>query len=43
MTQGEIIEQVVFDPKLGLVKREIHFAIIDYATVSILGYLKYLL
>jgi hypothetical protein len=31
----EVIEQVIFDPQNGIVKREIHFGIIDYLTVSI--------
>jgi hypothetical protein len=30
----EVIEQIVFDPQHGIVKREIHFGIIDYLTVS---------
>jgi len=30
----EVIEQVIFDPQHGIVKREIHFGIIDYLTVS---------
>ena len=29
----EVIEQVIFDPVHGIVKREIHFGIIDYLTV----------
>jgi len=28
----EVIEQVIFDPQHGIVKREIHFGIIDYLT-----------
>lgn len=28
----EKIEQLIFDPQLGMVKREIHFGIIDYIT-----------
>ena len=28
----EPIEQIIFDPQLGMIKREIHFAIIDYIT-----------
>ena len=28
----EIIEQFIFDPQLGMIKREIHFGIIDYIT-----------
>ena len=28
----EVIEQIVFDPQHGIVKREIHFGIIDYLT-----------
>jgi hypothetical protein len=28
----EKIEQIIFDPQLGMVKREIHFGIIDYIT-----------
>jgi hypothetical protein len=27
-----VIEQIVFDPQHGIVKREIHFGIIDYLT-----------
>lgn len=30
----EAIEQVIFDPQYGIVKREVHFGIIDYLTVS---------
>ena len=26
------IEQIIFDPQLGMIKREIHFGIIDYFT-----------
>ena len=33
LTPRDTIEQVVFDPNLGIVKREIHFGIIDYLTV----------
>ena len=36
LTKREVIEQVVFDPQHGIVKREIHFGIIDYLTVSYL-------
>jgi hypothetical protein len=32
MVQREKIEQLIFDPKLGMVKREVHFGIIDYLT-----------
>jgi hypothetical protein len=32
MTKKGCIEQVVFDPQLGIVKREIHYGIIDYLT-----------
>lgn len=28
----DVIEQIIFDPKHGIVKREIHFGIIDYLT-----------
>lgn len=31
----EFIEQLIIDPKQGVIKREIHFAIIDYMSVSI--------
>lgn len=34
LTQREVIEQVIFDPQHGIVKREVHFGIIDYLTVS---------
>jgi hypothetical protein len=34
----EVIEQVIFDPQHGIVKREIHFGIIDYLTVSCLSH-----
>lgn len=33
MAKRDTIEQVVFDPQLGIVKREIHYGIIDYLTV----------
>lgn len=33
MTPREYIEQVVIDPHHGLMKREIHFGLIDYASV----------
>ena len=33
MAEREVIEQIVFDPQYGVVKREIHFGIIDYLTV----------
>ena len=33
MTPRECIEQIVFDPKFGIVKREIHFGIIDFVMV----------
>jgi len=32
ISDTEVIEQVIFDPRLGMVKREIHFGIIDYIT-----------
>ena len=32
IVQREKIEQLIFDPQLGVVKREIHFGIIDYIT-----------
>ncbi|CAI2376364.1 unnamed protein product [Moneuplotes crassus] len=32
ISDTEVIEQVIFDPQLGMVKREIHFGIIDYIT-----------
>ncbi len=32
LAQREIIEQIIFDPQHGIVKREIHFGIIDYLT-----------
>lgn len=32
----EVIEQVIFDPQHGIVKREIHFGLIDYLTVSVI-------
>ena len=32
IVQREKIEQLIFDPQLGMVKREIHFGIIDYTT-----------
>lgn len=38
LTQREVIEQVIFDPQHGIVKREVHFGIIDYLTVSPLSY-----
>ncbi len=28
----DVIEQIIFDPQHGIVKREIHFGIIDYLT-----------
>lgn len=28
----DVIEQFIFDPQLGMIKREIHFGIIDYIT-----------
>lgn len=34
IAKRDVIEQVVFDPVLGIVKREIHYGIIDYLTVS---------
>ncbi|CDW83708.1 phosphatidylinositol-4-phosphate 5-kinase [Stylonychia lemnae] len=34
IARRDVIEQVVFDPQLGIVKREIHYGIIDYLTVS---------
>ena len=34
LSERDVIEQVVFDPNLGIVKREIHFGIIDYLTVK---------
>lgn len=30
--ETDVIEQVIFDPQLGMIKREIHFGIIDYIT-----------
>lgn len=32
IVQREKIEQLIFDPQLGMVKREIHFGVIDYIT-----------
>lgn len=32
LAQREVIEQIIFDPLHGIVKREIHFGIIDYLT-----------
>ena len=32
LAQREVIEQIIFDPQHGIVKREIHFGIIDYLT-----------
>ena len=32
VTDNDSIEQVIFDPQLGMVKREIHFGIIDYCS-----------
>lgn len=32
ISDTDVIEQVIFDPKLGMIKREIHFGIIDYIT-----------
>ena len=32
---GDFIEQIIFDPQLGIVKREIHYGIIDCLTVSV--------
>lgn len=32
ISDKDVIEQVIFDPKLGMIKREIHFGIIDYIT-----------
>jgi hypothetical protein len=34
VSSRDVIEQLVFDPHHGVVKREIHFGIIDYVTVS---------
>ena len=34
MSPRDFIEQVIIDPKQGVIKREIHFAIIDYMSVS---------
>lgn len=34
LSKRDVIEQVIFDPQLGIVKREIHYGIIDYLTVS---------
>ena len=28
----DVIEQIIFDPQHGIVKREVHFGIIDYLT-----------
>ena len=35
LSKRDVIEQVIFDPQLGIVKREIHYGIIDYLTVSV--------
>lgn len=32
ISNTDVIEQIIFDPKLGMIKREIHFGIIDYIT-----------
>ena len=32
MAPRDVIEQIIFDPQHGIVKREIHFGIIDYLT-----------
>lgn len=32
ISDTDVIEQVIFDPQLGMIKREIHFGIIDYIT-----------
>jgi hypothetical protein len=32
LAQRDVIEQIIFDPQHGIVKREIHFGIIDYLT-----------
>lgn len=34
MTKREVIQQIMFDPHFGMVKREIYFGIIDYVTVN---------
>ena len=36
LSQKDVIEQIIFDPHLGIVKREIHYGIIDYLTVRII-------
>ena len=32
ISETDVIEQIIFDPQLGMIKREIHFGIIDYIT-----------
>ncbi len=32
LTPRDVIEQIIFDPQHGIVKREVHFGIIDYLT-----------
>lgn len=32
ISDRDVLEQVIFDPQLGMIKREIHFGIIDYFT-----------
>ena len=32
ISDTDVLEQVIFDPQLGMIKREIHFGIIDYFT-----------
>ena len=39
LSRRDVIEQLIFDPQLGIVKREIHYGIIDYLTVSNIIYL----
>jgi len=39
LSRRDVIEQLIFDPQLGIVKREIHYGIIDYLTVINIIYL----
>eukprot|EP00347_Sterkiella_histriomuscorum_P012367 403368858 len=43
LSKRDVIEQVIFDPQLGIVKREIHYGIIDYLTVSLLQTIYFLM
>lgn len=41
LSRKDFIEQIIFDPENGVMKREIHFGIVNYLEVRILFKLQY--